>query len=157
LNTVSYPTVSAKQATVEKNWKLIDADSEIVGRLAVVAARLLRGKHKPSFTPHVDCGDHVIIVNADKVRFTGSKFTEREYQEYSGYPGGQKRFTPREVMAKRPRYVVEEAIRGMLPKNRLGREIFRNLHVYAGPAHLHQAQQPVTFEMEIRYANKTKP
>lgn len=140
-----------------KNWKLIDAESEIVGRLAVVAARLLRGKHKPGFTPHVDCGDHVIIVNADKVRLTGSKFTDREYQEYSGYPGGQKRFTAREVMAKRPRYVVEEAIRGMLPKNRLGREIFRSLHVYAGATHPHQAQQPEVFQMENRYANKTKP
>lgn len=148
MNTLSYKTVSANKKTVEKKWHVIDANSEIVGRLASQAAILLRGKHKPDFTPHVDCGDNVIVINADKVRFTGKKLTDKQYISYSGYPGGQKKRTPREMLDKRPIFVVESAIRGMLPKNRLGRALFRNLFVYAGAEHPHEAQQPQNFEIK---------
>jgi large subunit ribosomal protein L13 len=142
LNTLSYKTVSANGATVEKKWYVIDAESEIVGRLASEAAKILRGKHKTSFTPHVDCGDNVIIINADKIRFTGKKMAEKEYQFYSGHPGGRRVVKARDLIQKRPTYLVEKAIKGMLPKNRLGAEIYRNLFVYEGGEHPHQAQQP---------------
>lgn len=140
--TVSYKTVSANRQTVVKKWYLIDAETEIVGRLATNAAKLLRGKHKPSFTPHVDCGDHLIIINADKVRFTGDKMATKEYWFYSGYPSGKRTVLAKDMIRKRPTYIVEKAIKGMLPRNRLGREIFRSLHVYAGNVHPHEAQQP---------------
>lgn len=142
MNTLSYKTVSANKQTVVKKWYLIDAEAEIVGRLAAKAASVLRGKHKPSYTPHVDCGDNVIIINADKVRFTGNKMNEKTYFFYSGHPGGKRLETARMLLNRRPTYVVEKAIKGMLPKNSLGREIFRSLHVYAGPNHPHAAQTP---------------
>ena len=142
MNTLSYQTVSAKPATVEKKWKLIDAEAEIVGRLAAEVAMILRGKQKASYTPHVDCGDNVIIINADKVRFTGNKMNVKEYQRYTGYPGGQRTNVAKAVMQRKPEFILENAIRGMLPKNRLGRDLFRNLYVYAGPEHPHAAQQP---------------
>ncbi len=142
MNTLSYRTVSANRSTVEKKWYLIDAETEIVGRLAARAAHLLRGKHKTSYTPHVDCGDNVIIINADKIRFSGNKMTEKEYFFYSGYPGGKRIVKARDLLAYRPTYIVEKAIKGMLPKNRLGRELFRNLYVYKGNEHPHTAQQP---------------
>ena len=142
MNTLSFKTISANEKTVNKEWVLIDAENEILGRLASKTAMFLRGKYKTNFTPHVDCGDNVIIINAEKVRLTGDKLTDKEYVSHSGYPGGQKIHTPRELLVKKPTAVVEKAIRGMLPKNRLGRELFRNLHVYAGPEHPHQAQQP---------------
>ncbi len=142
MNTLSYKTVSANRQTVEKKWYLVDAEAEIVGRLAARVAHVLRGKNKASYTPHVDCGDNVIIINADKVRFTGDKMREKEYFFYSGHPGGKRLETAKDLMRRRPTYVVEKAIKGMLPKNRLGREMFRNLHVYAGAAHPHEAQQP---------------
>jgi large subunit ribosomal protein L13 len=142
VNTLSYKTVSANRQTVEKKWYLVDAEAEIVGRLAARVAHVLRGKNKASYTPHVDCGDNVIIINADKVRFTGDKMREKEYFFYSGHPGGKRLETAKDLMRRRPTYVVEKAIKGMLPKNRLGREMFRNLHVYAGAAHPHEAQQP---------------
>jgi large subunit ribosomal protein L13 len=142
MNTLSYRTISAKNETVEKNWVLLNAEGQVLGRLASHAAKMLRGKNKTYYTPHIDCGDNVVIINAEKVMLTGNKMTGKEYVTHSGYPGGQKFHTPKELMAKRPTAVVEEAIRGMLPKNRLGREIFRNLHVYAGPEHPHQGQQP---------------
>jgi large subunit ribosomal protein L13 len=142
VNTLSYKTVSANRQTVEKKWYLVDAEAEIVGRLAARVAHVLRGKNKASYTPHVDCGDNVIIINADKVRFTGDKMREKEYFFYSGHPGGKRLETAKDLMRRRPTYVVEKAITGMLPKNRLGREMFRNLHVYAGAAHPHEAQQP---------------
>jgi large subunit ribosomal protein L13 len=147
VSTLSYKTVSANKATVDKKWVIIDAEAEIVGRLASTAAHLLRGKHKPNFTPHVDCGDNVIIINADKVRFTGNKMKEKTYFFYSGYPGGKRLETARDLIRRRPIYVVEKAIKGMLPKNKLGREIFRNLHVYAGAEHPHAAQQPVSIKI----------
>jgi len=142
MDTLSYKTVSANKETVKKDWLLIDAENEILGRLASKVANVLRGKHKPSFTPHVDCGDNVIIINADKIRLTGNKLTDKVYVRHTGYPGGQRFATPKELLAHKPISVVEKAIKGMLPKNTLGRAIFRNLHVYAGNEHPHQAQNP---------------
>lgn len=144
MNTLSYKTVSANSKTVTKEWVVIDANAEILGRLSSKIAFILRGKHKANFTPHVDCGDNVIVINADKVRFTGNKFSEKEYVSYTGYPGGQRFISPKELMAKHPTRVVEKAVRGMLPKNKLGNKIFKNLHVYAGAEHPHAAQNPKT-------------
>jgi large subunit ribosomal protein L13 len=146
MNTLSYKTVSANSKTVTKEWVLIDANAEILGRLSSKIAFILRGKHKANFTPHVDCGDNVIVINADKVRFTGNKFEEKEYVSYTGYPGGQKFISPKDLMAKHPTRVVEKAIRGMLPKNKLGNKVFKNLHVYAGAEHPHAAQTPKTIK-----------
>jgi len=142
VDTQSYKTVSANAATVTKEWVVIDATDQVLGRLASRIALILRGKNKPNFTPHVDCGDNVIIVNAEKVRLTGNKLTEKVYVRHTGYPGGQRFATPKELFKRKPFAVVEEAVRGMLPKNRLGAELFRNLHVYVGPDHPHAAQQP---------------
>lgn len=142
MDALSYKTVSANAKTVDKNWVLVDAKDQIVGRVSSEVAKILRGKHKASYTPHVDCGDNVIIINAEKVRFTGNKMSEKEYVHYTGYPGGQRFATPEEWMRKNPAKILENAIRGMLPKNRLGREIFRNLHVYVGVEHPHSAQKP---------------
>jgi large subunit ribosomal protein L13 len=142
VDTLSYKTISANAATVEKAWVVVDAENQIVGRLTSEIAKVLRGKHKASYTPHVDCGDNVIVINAEKIRFTGKKMTAKVYTRHTGYPGGQRFATPREVLAKNPRGVVEAAVKGMLPKNRLGSELFRNLYVYAGSEHPHAAQQP---------------
>lgn len=142
MNTLSYKTVSANKATVEKEWVLVDAADQTLGRLASKVAILLRGKHKPSFTPHVDCGDNVVIINADKIRLTGNKWDQKEYVRHTGYPGGQRFTNARVMMSKKPTAMVEKAVTGMLPKNRLGRQLFRNLMVYAGGEHPHQAQQP---------------
>ena len=142
MDTLSYKTISANKATVEKAWVVVDAENQILGRLCSEIATIIRGKHKPSFTPHVDWGDQVIVINADKVRLTGKKMTDKVYIRHTGYPGGQRFSTPREVLVKNPRGVVEAAVKGMLPKNRLGRELFHNLFVYAGPSHPHAAQQP---------------
>ena len=147
MNTLSYKTISANEKTVNKEWVLIDAENEVLGRLATKVAMFLRGKYKTNFTPHVDCGDYVIIINAEKVKLTGEKFTDKQYVSHTGYPGGQRFATPRELMAKKPYAVIEKAVKGMLPKNRLGRELFRNLHVYAGTEHPHQAQQPKTVNL----------
>ncbi|MFP4470341.1 MAG: 50S ribosomal protein L13 [Bacteroidales bacterium] len=142
MDTLSYKTVSANKETVKKEWVVIDAENEILGRLASKAAMLLRGKLKPSFTPHVDCGDNVIIVNADKVRMTGNKWDAKEYIRHSGYPGGQKSLNAKQMLNKKPTAIIEHAVKGMLPKNRLGSALFKNLFVYAGPEHNHEAQQP---------------
>jgi large subunit ribosomal protein L13 len=142
VNTLSYKTVSANKTTVTKEWVVIDAADQVLGRLAVKAAFLLRGKHKPNYTPHVDCGDNVIIINADKVRLTGNKMDDKMYVRHSGYPGGQRSESAKELLRRKPLALVEHAIKGMLPKNRLGSELFRNLYVYQGPEHPHQAQQP---------------
>ncbi len=142
MDTLSYKTVSANRDTVNKEWVLIDAENEILGRMASKAAVLLRGKHKPNFTPHVDCGDNVIIINAEKIRLTGDKWNAKEYIRHSGYPGGQRSLTATELMAKRPTAMVEKAIKGMLPKNKLGAELFRNLYVYEGGEHGQEAQKP---------------
>jgi len=142
MNTLSYRTISANKNTVNKEWVLIDAENEVLGRLASKSANLLRGKHKPEFTPHVDCGDNVVIINADKIRLTGKKWDAKEYIRHTGYPGGQRSTTARELMAKKPTAMVEKAIKGMLPKNKLGSSLFRNLFVYAGSEHNQQAQKP---------------
>ena len=142
MDTLSYKTVSANKATVNKEWLIVDAKNEILGRLASKVAFLLRGKHKPDFTPHVDCGDNVIVVNADKIRLSGNKLSDKQYFRHTGYPGGQRVSTPKELLSKKPEAVVEKAIKGMLPGNRLGSAIFKNLHVYAGSEHSHEAQKP---------------
>lgn len=147
MDTLSYKTVSANAGTVTKEWLVIDATDQILGRLASRVALVLRGKNKPSYTPHVDCGDNVIIINADKVRLTGKKLTDRVYVRHTGYPGGQRFTTPKELFASKPTAVVEHAIRGMLPKNRLGDKIFGNLYVYAGSEHPHEAQKPKTITL----------
>ena len=142
MNTLSYKTISANKDTVNKEWILIDAENQVLGRLASAVAKMLRGKHKTNFTPHVDCGDNIIIINAEKVRLTGNKWNAKEYIRHSGYPGGQRSLTAKELMAKNPIAVVEKAVKGMLPKNKLGAEMFRNLNVVAGTEHKHEAQKP---------------
>jgi len=142
MNTLSYKTISANKETVTKEWVLINAEDEVLGRLASKVAMILRGKLKPSFTPHVDCGDNVVIINAEKIKLTGKKLTDKVYLRHTGYPGGQRKSTPQELLAKNPRAVIESAVKGMLPKNRLGSDLFRNLYVYAGTTHPHEAQQP---------------
>ncbi|KPK88233.1 MAG: 50S ribosomal protein L13 [Bacteroides sp. SM23_62_1] len=147
MDTLSYKTISANKTTVQKEWLLIDAKDQILGRLASTAARLLRGKHKRNFTPHVDCGDNVIIINAEKIRLSGKKLTGRQYYSHTGYPGGQQIKTPEMLLEKRPAALIEQAVKGMLPRNRLGRQLFRNLYVYVGPEHPHEAQQPKTITL----------
>lgn len=149
VNTRSYNTVSANKNTVDKQWVIVDAENQVVGRFASQVAMILRGKTKPSFTPHVDCGDNVIIINADKIKFTGKKWTEKEYVWYTGYPGGQRHATPEQLMAKDPTLIIEYAVHRMLPKTKLGNQLKRNLFIYAGPEHPHEAQKPkkVTFSI----------
>lgn len=142
MNTLSYKTISANKETVTKEWVVVDAQGEVLGRLASQIAALIRGKHKTNFTPHVDCGDNVIVINAEKVRLTGRKMTDKVYIRHTGYPGGQRFTTPRQMLDKHPERVLEHAIKGMLPKNRLGRRLFTNLYVYSGDSHPHAAQQP---------------
>ncbi len=147
MDTLSYKTVSANKATVNKEWVVIDANDVILGRLSSVVAKFLRGKYKPNYTPHVDCGDNVIVINAEKVKLSGKKWSDREIFSYSGYPGGRHDKTPAEIKAKTPEKLVEHAVKGMLPKNRLGAQLFRNLHVYAGPEHNQEAQQPKVIDI----------
>ncbi len=142
MNTLSYKTISANKETVQKEWVVVDAQGEVLGRLASQIAFLIRGKHKTNFTPHVDCGDNVIVINADKVRLTGDKMTDKVYVRHTGYPGGQRFTTPRQLLEKHPERIIEHAVKGMLPKNRLGRRLYTNLYVYAGEQHPHEAQQP---------------
>jgi len=142
VNTLSYKTVSVNKQTAHKKWVVVDANSEILGRLSSEIAKVIRGKNKPEFTPHVDCGDRVIVINADKIRLTGNKMSDKVYVRYTGYPGGQRFATPKILLAKHPTRIIEKAVRGMLPKNRLGDALIRNLYVYAGPEHPHQAQNP---------------
>ena len=142
VDTLSYKTVSLNAATVKKEWVVIDAMDLPLGRLASRVALILRGKNKPGFTPNVDCGDNVIVVNCEKVALKGKKMTNRVYSRYTGYPGGQRFTTPMEILAKRPEELIRRSVRGMLPKNRLGSKILDNLYIYAGPEHPHQAQQP---------------
>lgn len=142
MDALSYKTVSANKATVNKEWVLIDAEGQTLGRMSSIVAKFLRGKYKPSFTPHVDCGDNVVIINAAKVVLSGNKWTEKSYIRHTGYPGGQRSLTARELYEKDPTRVVEAAVKGMLPKNKLGSAIFRNLKVYAGAEHDQEAQKP---------------
>lgn len=142
VDTLSYKTVSANAKTVTKEWVVLDAKDQVLGRFSSQAAMMLRGKHKANYTPHADCGDNVIIINADKIRLTGRKWSEREYVSHTGFPGGQRFVTPEKLIVQKPTAVVERAIYGMLPKNRLGNAIKGNLFVYAGSEHPHAAQQP---------------
>ncbi len=148
MDTLSYKTISANKETADKKWLVVDATGVNLGRLSSEVAYLLRGKHKPLFTPHADCGDNVIGVNADKIALTGKKWDEKVYIRYTGYPGGQRFATPKEMMAKHPTAMVEMAVRGMLPKNRLGSAVYRNLFVYAGSDHKQQAQQPTEYKIK---------
>ena len=147
MESLSYKTISANAATVTKEWVLIDATNAVLGRLAAQVAKILRGKDKPSFTPHVDCGDNVIIINAEKVRLTGKKLTDKEYVRHSGYPGGIRLTTPAEYLKKNPEFIIEKAVKGMLPRTRLGAAQMRNLMVYAGGEHPHAAQAPRTINL----------
>ena len=147
MDTLSYKTISANAKTVNKEWVVVDATDQILGRLATKVAKLLRGKYKPNFTPHVDCGDNVIIINADKVRLTGKKWTDRIYYTYTGYPGGQRFSTPEEELKKNSAKLLTKVVRGMLPKNRLGDRLITNLHVFAGAEHNMQAQQPKVIDI----------
>lgn len=147
MDTLSYKTVSANKNTVVKEWLVVDADGQALGRLASEVAKLLRGKHKPSFTPHVDCGDNVIIINAGNVKLTGNKWNDKTYIRHTGYPGGQRSLTATEMYKKDPARLVEKAVKGMLPKNKLGAEMFRNLKVYADANHGQEAQKPRTINL----------
>lgn len=142
MNTLSYKTISANKETVNKEWVLVDAEGEILGRLASKVAMMIRGKHKPEFTPHVDCGDNVIVINAEKVVLSGNKMADKVYISHSGYPGGQKVINAEALLAKKPFALVEKAVKGMLPKNRLGSKLFNNLYVFEGSEHTHEAQKP---------------
>ena len=147
MDTLSYKTVSANSNTVTKDWVLIDAENQVLGRLSAAVAKMLRGKHKTNFTPHVDCGDNIIIINAEKVKLTGNKLTEKEYVSHTGYPGGQRFTTPKKLLAEHPERIIENAVYGMIPKNKLGAAVLRNLYVYAGPSHPHEAQKPKTITL----------
>jgi large subunit ribosomal protein L13 len=142
MDSLSYKTISLNAATVNKEWVVIDATNEVLGRLASQIAKILCGKNKPGYTPHVDCGDYVIVINADKVKLTGKKLTDKVYVRHTGYPGGQRFATPADLLNRKPTVVIEEVVRGMLPKTRLGSAILKNLKVYAGAEHPHAAQNP---------------
>ncbi|MBE6195960.1 MAG: 50S ribosomal protein L13 [Rikenellaceae bacterium] len=147
MDSLSYKTISANAATIQKDWYVIDATDEVLGRLASQVAKILRGKNKPSYTPHADCGDYVIVINADKVKLTGKKLTDKEYVRYTGHPGGQRFATPEDYLHRKPTFLVEHAVKGMLPKTRLGEAIMKNLKVYAGAEHPHVAQNPKAIKL----------
>ena len=147
MNTLSYKTVSANKATADKQWIVVDAEGHNLGRLSTKVAMLLRGKYKPSYTPHVDCGDNVIVINAEKINLTGNKLDDKTYVRHTGYPGGQRTLTAKVMQQKNPALLVEKAIKGMLPKTKLGSELFRNLNVYVGSEHKHAAQTPKTVNL----------
>ncbi|MBR5375441.1 MAG: 50S ribosomal protein L13 [Paludibacteraceae bacterium] len=147
MDTLSFKTISANKATVKKEWVVVDATDQSLGRLGSKVAKLLRGKYKPNFTPHVDCGDNVIVINAAKVKITGNKATDRIYLRFTGYPGGQREFTPGDLLNKSPEKLIRKVVKGMLPKNRLGSAILGNLYVYAGSEHEQAAQQPKNIDL----------
>ena len=149
MDTLSYKTISANKATVKKEWVVVDATDQVLGRMCAKVAKILRGKYKPCYTPHVDCGDNVIIINADKVQLTGKKWTDRVYLNFTGYPGGQREMTPAQLM-KKPNgeeKLLKRVVKGMLPKNRLGAQLLGNLYVYAGSEHKHEAQTPKSIDI----------
>lgn len=147
MDTLSYKTISANKATVNKQWVLVDADGQTLGRLASKVAKLLRGKYKPEYTPHVDCGDNVIVVNAEKINLTGNKWEDKTYLRHTGYPGGQRTVGVKDLLAKPPERIIEKAVKGMLPKTKLGAAVLRNLKVYVGTEHKHEAQQPTAINL----------
>jgi len=146
----SFKTPHLSHKETEKEWVIVDAEALVLGRLASQVAMIIRGKHKPTYSPHVDGGDNVIIINAEKIRLTGKKMTDRVYVSHTGYPGGQRFKTPSELMAKNPAKILEMAVKGMLPKNRLGRRLFTHLFVYAGSEHPHAAQSPKLIEIKTK-------
>ncbi len=148
VNTLSYRTLSANSETADKQWVVVDAEGQTLGRLASKVAKLIRGKHKANFTPHVDCGDNVIVINAEKVALSGTKLDTKEYIRHTGYPGGQRTLLAKEIMAKHPERLVEKAVKGMLPKNSLGRTLYTNLKVYVGSEHKHEAQKPQVINLD---------
>ncbi|MCB0475006.1 MAG: 50S ribosomal protein L13 [Flavobacteriaceae bacterium] len=147
MNTLSYKTVSANKETANKEWVLVDADGQTLGRLASKVAMLIRGKYKTNYTPHTDCGDNVVIINAEKINLTGNKWNDKTYVRHTGYPGGQRTLTATELFQRDPARIVEKAVRGMLPKNKLGNALFKNLYVYEGGEHKQQAQNPKTINL----------
>ena len=147
MDQVSYKTTYVNKATAQKEWVIIDAEGQVLGRLASKVAKLLRGKYKPSFTPYEDCGDNVIIINADKIELTGKKLTDKVYTRHTGYPGGQRQTSPEAVLKSHPERVIEHAVKGMLPKNRLGRAVLKNLHLIVGTEHKYAAQQPKAVDL----------
>lgn len=147
MDTLSYKTISANKATANKEWIIVDADGQVLGRLASKVAKILRGKNKSNFTPHADCGDNVIVINAEKVTLTGKKMSDKVYIRHTGYPGGQRQQTATEVMVKFPERLVEKAVKGMLPKNSLGRKLYTNLHVVIGAEHKYEAQKPKVVDL----------
>ena len=147
MDTLSYKTISANKATVNKQWVLVDADGQTLGRLASKVAKLLRGKYKPEYTPHVDCGDNVIVVNAEKINLTGNKWEDKTYLRHTGYPGGQRTVGVKDLLAKHQERIIEKAVKGMLPKTKLGAAVLRNLKVYVGTEHKHEAQQPTAINL----------
>lgn len=149
MDTLSFKTVSANKNTVTKEWVVVDATDQVLGRLCSKVAKLLRGKYKPNFTPHVDCGDNVIIINADKVQLTGNKWEDRTYVRYTGYPGGQRFFSPADLKDKGAEKLFRKVVKGMLPKNRLGDKLINNMYVYAGSEHEQQAQQPKAIDINL--------
>lgn len=148
MDQISYKTTYVNKATAKKEWVVIDAENEVLGRLASKIAKILRGKYKPSYSPHVDCGDNVIVINAEKIVLTGNKLTDKVYTRHTGYPGGQRHTSPEALMKKYPERILEHAVKGMLPKNRLGRAILKNLHLYVGSEHKHEAQQPKKIDLK---------
>ena len=148
MDTLSFKTVSANRSNVDKQWVLVDAEGEILGRMASKVAKMLRGKHKPNYTPHVDCGDNVIVINAEKVEMTGNKWQDKVYLRYTGYPGGQRSRSAMELLEKHPERIVEKAVKGMLPKNKLGAKLFRNLKVVVGTEHDYAAQKPTVINLK---------
>jgi large subunit ribosomal protein L13 len=148
VDTLSYKTVSANVQTANKQWYIVDAEGQTVGRLASKVAKLIRGKHKVNFTPHADCGDNIIVINAEKVSFSGAKLVNKEYVRYTGYPGGQRFTSAAQLLKKHPERLIEKAVRGMLPKNKLGRKLFTNLKVYTGTVHNQEAQKPEVFNLD---------
>ncbi len=147
MNTLSYKTISANENTAHKEWVLVDAEGQTLGRLASKIAKMIRGKHKPDFTPHADCGDNVVVINAGKIVLTGKKWTDKVYVRHTGYPGGRRERTAEEMMAKHPTRLVEKAVKGMLPKNKLGAKLYRNLYVYEGAEHQQEAQKPKKIDL----------
>lgn len=147
MDTLSYKTIAANKSTADKLWVLVDAEGQTLGRLASKVAILLRGKHKPNFTPHVDCGDNVVVINASKVNLTGKKWEDKTYIRYTGYPGGQRTLTANQLFEKNPSTIIEKSVKGMLPKNKLGATLFRNLHVYNDTNHNQEAQKPVSINL----------
>jgi len=147
MNTLSYKTVSANKNTVNKEWLVVDADGQTLGRFASKVAKLIRGKHKTNYTPHVDCGDNVIVINAEKINLTGKKWTDKSYIRHTGYPGGQRSLTATEMFEKDPTRLIEKAVKGMLPKNKLGSALYRNLYVYVGTEHKQAAQNPKSINL----------